>query len=745
MKKFIFYFILIFKITTISNAEVVNEINVTGNDRIADETIIVFGSININENYNAEKLNNVLKNLYQTDFFSDVKLNLKDNVLNINVSENPIIKNLVINGIKANKYKEAVYDIIVLKEKTSFTTNKLNIDINTIKNTFRNSGFYFVEVDAFKQVLENNAIDLIYEIDLGKKAQIGKIEFIGDKIYKDSKLRNLILSEETKFWKFVSSKKFLNEKRILSDQRLLEGFYKNKGYYDVKINTTNVNYSEKKGFLLTFNIDAGIRYKVSEAALSLSDDYVKDDFLEIEKNLNKLKNKYYSLNKIKKILDKINKLSEMKDYQFLTSELNETIDGDKIAIEINITQTDKFFVERINIIGNTITEDNVIRGELLLDEGDAYNSLILSKSLNNLKARNIFGTVKETTKKGSSPELKIIDIEIEEKATGEISIGAGIGTSGGTLGFSLSENNFMGKGVRLNTSLNVTNESFTGTFAITNPNYNYSGNSVTTSFAKSSIDRSEDFGYQTDKILFNMSTYFEQYEDIFLAPEISFSHENLQTDSKASSAMQKQEGRYFDTYLMYSIIKDKRDQRFQTTEGYRLAFIQDLPFYSDTPIIKNGVDFSTYYPIKDNIIASIKFYSRAITSISAEEDVRLSKRLHLPERRLRGFEKGKVGPIDNGDFIGGNYATALSFQTSFPKLLPTLQNADFSLFLDAGNVWAVDYDDKLDDGSKIRSAFGLSANWFTVVGPLSFSLSQDLTKGSSDITESFRFNLGTTF
>ena len=196
---------------------------------------------------------------------------------------------------------------------------------------------------------------------------------------------------------------------------------------------------------------------------------------------------------------------------------------------------------------------------------------------------------------------------------------------------------------------------------------------------------------------------------------------------------------------MYSIIKDKRDQRFQPTEGYRLAFVQDLPFYSDTPIIKNGVDFSTYYPIKDKIVAAIKFYSRAITSISSDKDVRLSKRLHLPERRLRGFERGKIGPIDNGDFIGGNYATALSFQTSFPKLLPALQNADFSLFLDAGNVWAVDYDDKLDDSNKIRSAFGLAANWFTVVGPLSFSLSQDLTKGSNDITESFRFNLGTTF
>ena len=345
-----------------------------------------------------------------------------------------------------------------MKEKTSFTTNKFNQDINNIKNAFRNSGYYFVEVEAYKKELENNAIDLIYEINLGKKAKIAKIEFIGDKIYKDSKLRGLILSEETRFWKFISSRKFLSERRISTDQRLLEVFYKNKGYYDVKINTTNVNYLENEGFLLTFNIDAGIRYKISDVSINLSDDYTKDDFLEVEKKLNKLKNKYYSLNKIKKILDKINKLSEIKDYQFLTSELVETVEGDKISIEINIKQSEKYFVERINIIGNSITNDNVIRGELLVDEGDAYNSLILNKSLNNLRSRNIFASVKETTKKGSTPDLKIIDIEIEEKATGEISIGAGVGTSGGTIGFNLSENNFMGKGIVLDTALNITEQ-----------------------------------------------------------------------------------------------------------------------------------------------------------------------------------------------------------------------------------------------------------------------------------------------
>ena len=209
----------------------------------------------------------VLNNLYQTDFFSDVKLNLKNNVLNIIVSENPIIQNIVFNGLKAKKFKDVIYEIIVLKEKTSFTTNKFNQDINNIKNAFRNSGYYFVEVDAYKKVLANNSMDLIYEIDLGEKAKIAKIEFIGDKIYKDSKLGNIILSEETRPWKFISRRKFLDERRISSDQRLLEVFYKNNGYYDVKINTTNVNYLENEGFVLTFSINAGKRYRFNKIYL----------------------------------------------------------------------------------------------------------------------------------------------------------------------------------------------------------------------------------------------------------------------------------------------------------------------------------------------------------------------------------------------------------------------------------------------------------------------------------------------
>ena len=382
-------------IITISYAEIVKEVKVVGNIRVSPETIVLFGDIRVNEDYNAQKINELSKQLYDTNFFSYLEINLNNGVLEISVKENPIIQNLIFNGIKAKKHKEAIKEVIELKEKTSFVENKLNKDIQKIKSAFRNLGFYFIEVEAYAKENVNNSIDLIYEINKGKRARIGKIVFIGDKKFKDNKLRGIITSEESKAWKFISTKKYLNQERIKLDTRLLENFYKSKGYYQVKVLATNVLYEEGEGFLLTYNINSGKRFRFEDVSLKISEGLDKDSFVEIAKDLPKLKNKYYSPKKIKKILDKINKLSTKKDLQFINSELIETIKNDKLLVTINIFEGQKYFVERINIIGNSVTDDNVIRGELIVDEGDPYSLLLLDKSVNNLKARNIFGKVNQ--------------------------------------------------------------------------------------------------------------------------------------------------------------------------------------------------------------------------------------------------------------------------------------------------------------------------------------------------------------
>ena len=225
---------------------------------------------------------------------------------------------------------------------------------------------------------------------------------------------------------------------------------------------------------------------------------------------------------------------------------------------------------------------------------------------------------------------------------------------------------------------------------------------------------------------------------------MSASYDDLQTLSSASSALKKQSGTFSELAARYGISLDKRDRAFMPTDGSVIGFNQGIPLYADEQAsFFNRISANKYHSFSDDVIGAIKFYAAAVVAI--EDDVRLSKRLHIPSKRLRGFERNKVGPKDGADYVGGNYVTTLNFSTNLPGILNTMENFDFSYFIDIGNVWGVDYDSTVDQSNFIRSSTGIGLDWITPVGPLSFSLTQPISKKSTDETESFRFNLGTTF
>ncbi len=737
--------ILIFTLFTLfAKAEIINDVKISNNDRLSKESIIVFGNIKIGSNYSNEDLNNLLKNLYLTDFFSDIDIEIKNNILFIKVTENPLIQSIVINGIKSNRIKDLIIENLKLKEKSPFNENHALNDLSKIKNTLSTNGYYFSQVKNSIQENSNNTIDLIYDIELGDKALIEKIIFTGDKIYKDNKLRSLIVSEEKKFWKFISKKKYLDVSRLSLDKRLLKQFFLNKGYYDVQITDSSANLLDTGIFVLTFNIDAGTKYKVRNTKLTLPIDYEEKNFSKILELLEEQKNEIYSLKKLNKIVNQINKITLQKEYQFITASLNENkIDSNLLDIEIEVSETKKSYIEKINIFGNNITEEVVIRNSFEIDEGDAFNELLQAKSINNLKAKNIFKKVTSNVRKGSDDSKKIIDITIEEKPTGEISLGAGVGTDGSTIGFAVSENNYLGKGIRLNAELRLSEEKVKGEFTVHNPNFNYSDKALDMSIYSTVTDKLADFGYESSTAGFSFGTGFEQYEDFFIIPKISTTYEKLETNSTASNSLKKQKGEYFDSIITYRLNYDKRNQSYQPTDGFLSSFVQSVPMISDDYAILNGYDFAKYNEFGDKWNTSLSLYTRSITSLN-DKDVRISKRLSLPSSKLKGFTAGKIGPLDGTDYIGGNYATSLNFTSTLP-IFQTMQNADFRFFVDAGNVWGVDYSSSIDDSNKIRSSSGFAVNWYTVIGPLNFSVAKPITKASSDKTETFQFNLGTTF
>tara|TARA_B100001057_G_C22837679_1_gene945802 strand:+ start:60 stop:2303 length:2244 start_codon:yes stop_codon:yes gene_type:complete len=744
LKLILFSFILNFIYFSFSLSETIKKIEITGNSRISDETILIFSKINVGQNFKSSILNQIIIDLYETNYFDDVSAKFKNDIITINVKEAPLIKDINISGIKAKKFKKLIEDNLILKSRGSFNKFLLSEEKKIIQSKLKSAGYYFSTIDPFIESLDDNMVSIDYRVNLGEKSKIGKISFIGNKIFKDNKLRGIILSEEYKFWKFVTGKKFLNEELIEIDKRLLKKFYLNKGYFNVEVNTSFAKLIDKNEFELIFNIDANNKIYFGDMNIILPDDFDKKNYENLDKLLVKLKDEPYSLRSVDKILYEIDSITTSEEYKSSKAYAEQKIKSDKLNINFIIEKDKTFFIERINIFGNNITRESVIRNQLEIDEGDPFNEILAKKSENNIKSLNFFKRVKSKIIDGKDQNSKIINYEVEEKPTGEIIAGAGVGTDGGTFFFGVRENNYLGKGVSVDASLNLSAESIKGNYSITNPNFKNSDKSVFLDIKAEETDKLKDFGYKTNKTGFALGTSFEYLKDFKLGLSTSSFIEKMETDSTASARQKRQAGNYFDTFLKFNFDYDTRNQKFKTSDGFRSIYSVDLPVISDNNTLTNSYNYKVYNELFENNITLFSLSLATAKSIT-NDDIKLSERLFIPSKRLRGFETGKIGPKDGDDFIGGNYSATFNAQTNIPSVFQNFQNLEAVVFFDAGSIWGVDYDSSLDDGGKLRSSIGIGIDWFTVVGPLNFTLSEVISKDDNDITQSFRFNLGTTF
>jgi len=742
--RFCFFVFLAFA-SSGANAEMLKKIEIIGNSRISNETIKVYGEIEINKDYSNDDLNTVIKRLYDTRFFSDISTSFSNGVLRINVKENPIIDSIIIEGEQTEKYKKAILKMLALKEKGSYIESDINQDIQVIENFYKSMGYYTAEVTANIQELgdNRNIVNLIYSLEKGVRNKISKVYFIGDKgKARNKRLRDIITSEEARFWKVLSRNIYLNPDRIELDKRLLKNYFLGLGYYNAEVLSSNVELKDESNIELTFSINAGQRFRIKKLSTDISPVFDKTIFKNLSSEFNKFAGAYYSPFKIQKILNRIDEIVDNNKIQFVQHSVSETLDKDGIDIVFKIFEGRKIQIERVNIIGNTVTNDSVIRSELLVDEGDPYSDIKVEKSISKLKARNFFKTVEYKLNDGSSKDLKVIDIKVEEKPTGEIAAGAGVGTEGTSFSFSVKENNYLGKGLGVDASLNMSEHAIRGGLSMKEPNFRNSGNLVWGGLTNAKTDR-PDSGYKNTLTQFDLGTKFEHLTNLYISPNISLTFDDLTVTGDASSSMKRQAGNFTEFTFGYGIEKDNRDRPFMPTSGSVVSFNQGLPLYSDQASIYNAIYYTKYHSFTENVIGALKFYGANIIAI--EDDVRLSKRLHIPSRRLRGFESQKVGPKDGVDYVGGNYATALNFEVALPNLLPESTQTDIAVFMDMGNLWSVDYDSSVNDSSGIRSSVGVSSNVYTPIGPLSFVFALPMTKVSTDTTQTFKFQIGTSF
>ena len=740
LKIFLFYSFFI----SFVNAESIDKISINGNERISNKTIQMFADIEINDEISNKKINLILKDLYGTNYFEDVKVSFKNKILTIFVKEYPIIQKITYKGIKSKTLLENINTDKLIREKSPFNLIILEEEKNRLNKIIKQMGYFNSEIQISIEKLDKSLVNINLDIDLGKKAKIKKISFNGNKVFKESKLKRIIASTEYKFWKIISGKKYLNPSLVDIDIRLLNNFYVNNGYYNVSINSSFAKILNDNEFELIFNIDAKNKIYFGELKLDLPIDFDEQNFKSIKKLFKKITNEAYSINAVNKILKEIDEITTLEQYQFIKASVVENIISDKINLTFKINEAERLYVKKINIYGNSITEENVIRNQLELDEGDPYNEILVNKSINNIKALNFFKSVDYNILSNEDLNTKILDIFIEEKPTGEISATAGFGTDGGSIGFGIKENNFIGKGVSLDSNFLLSEESFKGKFAFTNPNFRNTDKSLFVDVQAIEFDNMEKFGYKSNKTGIEIGTNFEYLDDFRLGLGLSNFYEVIKTDSSASESQQKQKGNYWDTFLNFNFNYDKRNQKFQTSSGYISNYSLGLPVISENNTLKNFYNYTNYFDLYEKNISSFSLMFRSANSITNDE-VKLSERINLPSSKLRGFEAGRVGLKDGEDYIGGNYAAALNFSSNLPQIFEESQNVDFLFFIDVANIWGVDYNDTIDDNGSIRSSTGIALDWFTPLGPLNFSVALPISKKNGDKTETFRFSIGTSF
>ena len=342
-KKKVFFYNIYNFFYKFAYSEIIKKIEVNGNERLAKETIIIFSELNINDDISSKDLNNAFRKLYETDYFKDIQISFNQGELKIIVDENPLIQTVIINGKKKNIVRR-IKKITRQIEKYPYLENNINNQKNLLINIVRNTGFYFAESETKVQDNANNTVNIVYNFNLGERAKITEIKFIGNKIFKNNKLRKLIVSEESKPWKFITKNKYLNEKRIELDVNLLKNYFKNKGYYNVIIKSSSAKVIDKNNFILTFNIEAGKKYFFNNIELDVSDDYAKENFfINFFKIFDKLKGKTYSLNSIKKIINEIDRTALQKEFVFINAKYQEELTD-------NIKLTLKYFLKNLKNI-----------------------------------------------------------------------------------------------------------------------------------------------------------------------------------------------------------------------------------------------------------------------------------------------------------------------------------------------------------------------------------------------------------
>ncbi len=733
-----------------ARAAVVKDITIEGAARVEASTIRSYLGLEIGKEASAYDLDAGLKKLYETGFFSDVSLRQDGGTVAVKVVENPSVNEVIFEGnVVINS--EDLEKEISLKSRAIYSRTKVQNDLKRLLDVYRRSGRYSAEITPQLVQLEQNRVNLIYDISEGPKALIEKITFIGNESYDAITLEKTINSSRERWYQFLTDSDKYDPDRLQYDQELLRRFYLENGYADFKIRSAIAELSpQRDAFYLTFTIEEGAQYRLGNVEVDSSLPPARmPDFQPV------ISVKTGDIYNATEVEDSINKMTDLLgDVGFAFVDIDPIVqrrDGDEKIIDLTyrVVEGPKVYVERINIFGNMRTRDEVIRREFKLAEGDAYSTSKLKRTEQRLNNLGYFEKVTIERKAGTNPDRTQLDVEVTEKSTGEITFGGGFSTADGPIAdFGIRERNFLGRGQDLRVRAQVGGRRQQYDFGFTEPYFldreleagfdlyktvqDYQDNS---SFDRETTGGALRLGYQLSEHLKHVLRYSIQKSDI------------TNVDADASRYIKDQIGSDTVSMLGHSFTYDVRDNRFNPTTGYYLRLNQEAAgIGGDNKFIRHEIQSEAYYPIAKKWTFATYGAAGNVTGLS--EDVRINQRFFIGGQEIRGFANSGVGPRDitTDDALGANNYYSATGELRFPLGLPEDLGVSAAAFVDVGNAWGIDTSGaEIRSGSAIRGAAGFGIAWSSPFGPIRIDFAQAFMKEDYDETELIRFNFGTRF
>ena len=733
----------------IGSEDVIRGIRVEGNQRIEAPTIRSYMVVEIGEPFDPAELDQSLKNLYATGLFDDVALRREGDELVVTVVENPIINRIAFEGNRRLD-DELLTNEVQLRPRVVYTRSRVQNAVSRILELYRRNGRFAATVEPKVIELEQNRVDLVFEINEGPLTDVSRIVFIGNQAFDDDDLRDVIQTKEAAWYRFLTSDDTYDPDRLAFDQELLRRFYLARGYADFNVGSAIAELTpDGRNFVITFTLDEGERYDFGTIDL---ESQLPD--LEPEQLLQLITTETGEVYNADQIEDSIVALSEEigeLGYAFVEIEPVPTKHADERVIDLTYTinEGSRVYIERIDIVGNLRTLDEVIRREFRVDEGDAFNTALLRRSRQRIENLGYFERVEMNTQPGSSPDKTRIEVDVTERSTGELSFGAGFSTSDGPLGdIRLTERNLLGRGQSVRAEFTISARTQQLDFSFTEPYF---------------LDRDLAAGFD----LFRRRTDFQSegsFDQKSLGGTLRASYpltehwrhglrfttrqdEITDVDEDASRFIRDEEGENLTILVGQELTYDVRDTRFLPTDGYLIRLEQDVAGLGDTQFIRHEANGSYYYPFTPNWVLNLAARVGYIFGYGGE-NVRLFDRFFLGGQTLRGFKFAGVGPRDitTDDALGGNFLFTTTAEQRFPLGLPEELRIFGRVFVDAGTLTEIDVEGpEIADSGKIRAAGGVGLSWLSPLGPIAIDLSQAFLTEEEDETEFFRLSFGTRF